>query len=215
MSFQSRTSRTSYTNIDRDAESNKQPMEKCLTERPSSPLMFDDTISVVHSQLNRSCTFNNQVISGQKSQSSPPPVDWTCYSSMPINCGSGFSILRTNRMETSFLSMSQIERVTTCRLCDDFARLNESIDYQNRSITDVTLNSEDIDTTVNSEDIDTIDSVMRSSAKRARLNESSIETSNVLLTSDLTLPEIDDILTKLKDGTDAINEQLVSLHEDW
>lgn len=194
MSFASRTS-----HVDQNVENNEQPMVDQLPGRPFSPLMFDDNTSVeVHSQFNRSSYALNQVILSRKS-----PSQWTHNSKIAsIGRSSEFTMPRSNQMEAVVLSMSHIECVNICQLCDDVACVNETTDYHNRSITDITLNA--------SED-SIVDSVMDSSAKRARLSEPSEGAPHILFN----LSETDDIFTNLMNQTEMINDQLTSLHEDW
>lgn len=188
MSYEKKTSR-----IDGNSQINKQLIRKRLPEKPSSPLMFDDDVltAEVYSQINRSSAFN-QLMPSQ----SPP--EWTQNIKIQSIRESGGSPAAV------FLSMSQIERVSTCHLCDNGASLNDSTDFHNRSITDVariTLHSDD-------------SNVMRHSPKRARLNEPLMDNAtNVSVYSIVT--DTSDIFTKINDQAKAIDSQLVALHEDW
>lgn len=195
MSFESITSRIGR----------KRQMGKRLPTKPSSPLMFDDdhdnTISAdVFSQLNRSSAFNQVLAYNQVMPSQQTPSEWTNKSKNSSNEESSTS--------TVYLSMSQIERVSTCRLCDNGSLLNESTDYHNRSITDVArfaLASED----------NIYDSMIRSLPKRARLNDPSENAPNISLYCNSNVKETSDIFKKISDQTKAINDQFVTLHEDW
>lgn len=191
MSFESRTS---Y--IDQNAEKNDRQMAKRLPEKPSSPLMFDDDLISVCSQLNRSYAYN-RVISNQNS-----PSERMHSSKIPSNECSAFTMPRSHGTESVFLSASQIERVNACLLCIDDPCLNESADYHNRTITEAQ----------NSDDDSSIDSVIGSLPKRARLDET---VSDVLLNFDLNLDETSDISADLFEQTKAIDDQISSLHEDW
>lgn len=200
MSFKSRTSHVDVENV----ENNEQPMADQLDQKgPFSPLMFDDDPNVeVQSQLNRSSYPLNKVILSRKSTS-----QWTHNSKIAsIRESSEFTMPRSNQMEEVVLSMCHIERVNICQLCDDVACMNETIDYHNRSITDITLNASDDSI---------VDTKMGSSAKRARLSETSDGAPHISFSCSSNLLETDDIFTNLMDQAEMINDQLTSLHEDW
>lgn len=188
-------------------------MEICIrtSQRQQSPSMFDDDLPSVigHSQPS-----HNQMISTQKS---PLPSQWNQNFSVPsIGCNELMIPSSSNRMAPVHLSISSTEFVTTCHNCDNNGSLNQITDKHNRS-----LDVEDFfEFTPNGED-GFVSSVIASAAKRQKLNES-VEFDATNFTSNFesswansSSPDTCDILERLAESTNTINDQLVSLHEDW
>lgn len=176
-------------------ESDKHQSGQRLPKKPSSPLMFDDDMISVYSGLNHSFEFS-QLKTNQKS-----PSQWKEISRIPSNESNSPLVL----------SMSQIERVSTCRICDDEADcLNESTDYHNRSVADfaqISMNSD-----VSS---DASHAVVGFAPKRVRFSEASEVDPSIPSFSHLKLTETFDIAKKINDQDKVITDQIASLHEDW
>ncbi|KAG4067538.1 hypothetical protein HA402_005310 [Bradysia odoriphaga] len=182
-----------------------------LTKIASSPLMFDDDMisNGIQTLPDPEYTFN-QVLSAMDSTL---PSQWTPNFKIPS--GTGYSMVpRSDQTDTIFLSMSPIERVSTCGLCDYTNNLNESNDYHNRTVTDVTV-IDDLNGNLENNFAGTELEILR---KRARLTETSEVAPDVLLISDTgpikTSEETSNVLGMLAESTKAINDHLMSLHAD-
>ncbi len=203
MSFKSHTSQA-----DPNSKSNSQQLHPPV--RASSPCMFDESMVSfeVLSQFHQTFGYN-RVISNQATQPSAS-VNSKILSIPPVTYNpSIFPLTPTSlRMDAAVLSFSQIERVTTCRLCDQETQLNQCTDSHNRSITEVTQN------VLYSEDY-CVGSVPGSSPKRLRLDEPTDDSLTLNLSWTKVSAETSHLLQRLHDSTKAINDQLVSLHSDW
>ncbi|XP_037043420.1 uncharacterized protein LOC119079537 isoform X2 [Bradysia coprophila] len=184
---------------DEKAINTSQQNDLFLTKIASSPLMFDDEIisNGIQTLPDPAYTFN-QVLS---TMDSTLPSQWT--PNVKIPSGTGYTnVPRSDQTDTILLSMSSIERVSTCGLCDCTNNLNESNDYHNRTVTDVTV----------------IDGLNGHLEKRARFTETPEVAPDILLISDTgsikTSVESSNVLRMLAESTKAINDHLMSLHAD-